>query len=142
MSDGPGPTGPAPLAPGAILGAGLDLASVPLVRQAVKDFGQRYLSRVFTPDELTYCLGRPDPAQPLAAAFAAKEATIKALGVDGPQPPWTSIALRRHQDGACELRLTGLAGELATKQGVHNLHVSVSHTGELAIAAVVATGTL
>lgn len=125
--------------PGNFVAVGVDLASVPLVRRSVRDFGDRYLRRIFTLSELTDCYVSEDPAPRLAARFAAKEATIKALTVDGAHPPWTSIEVRRHPTGWCEMHLTGEAARLARERGIDRLAVSLSHEGEMAAAVVVAT---
>ena len=85
------------------------------------------------------CSVSQDLAPHLAARFAAKEATIKALRVDGAQPPWTSMEVRRHQSGWCEMHLSGKAARLAKTRGINQLAVSLSHEGDLAIAVVVAT---
>ena len=74
-------------APGNLVAVGIDLASVSQVRRSLRDFGDRYLHRVYTPTEIADCCASHDPAPGLAARFAAKEATIKALMVeDRPAP--------------------------------------------------------
>lgn len=132
---------PAPVDPGsgALVSVGIDLTSVDDVRQSLHDFGERFLQRVFTSAELADCSISRDPAPRLAARFAAKEATIKALKVDGPQPPWTSMAVRRHPSGWCDMQLTGPAARLAEERGIGALAVSLSHDGDIAAAIVVAT---
>jgi len=126
-------------APGNLIAVGIDLVSVPEVRQAWHTFGERYLRRVYTSTELVDCRMSADPAPRLAARFAAKEATIKALMVEGAQPPWTSMEVWRHPLGWCEMRLTGHAARIAEERGIGRLAVSLSHEGNLAAAVVVAT---
>ena len=58
------------------LSSGIDLIEIERVQQAIRRHGERFLGRVFTPQELTECNGRVDS---LAARFAAKEAFLKAL---------------------------------------------------------------
>ena len=111
---------------------GIDLTSVAQVRQSLRDFGDRYLHRVFTPTEIADCCASQDPAPHLAARFAAKEATIKALTVEDAQPPWTSIEVRRHPSGWCGIHLTGEAARLAQARGIDRFAVSLSHEGDLA----------
>jgi holo-[acyl-carrier protein] synthase len=121
------------------LSVGIDLVSVTQVRESLREFGDRYLQRVFTTDEITDCSEAEDPAPRFAARFAAKEATIKALKVEGTQPPWTSIQVRRDPSGWCELHLTGEAARLAQERGIEHLALSMSHEGDFATALVVAT---
>jgi holo-[acyl-carrier protein] synthase len=118
---------------------GIDLVSVVQVRDSLREFGDRYVERVFTPDEIADCSASDDPAPRYAARFAAKEATIKALKVEGAQPPWTSIEVRRHPSGWCELHLTGEAARLARDLGLGHFALSMSHEGDYATAVVIAT---
>lgn len=60
---------------------GVDLIEIARVRRAVERWGQRFLRRVFTADELRDCGGRIVRYSSLAARWAAKEAAAKALGV-------------------------------------------------------------
>src|SRR5258707_786032 len=63
-----------------ILGLGFDATDIPRVREVFGRYGDRFLHRVFTDGEIAYCTRHRDPVPSLAARFAAKEATMKALG--------------------------------------------------------------
>ena len=125
--------------PGNFVSAGIDLTSVSQVRLSLREFGDKYLQRVFTPTEIADCCASRDPAPHLAARFAAKEATIKALMVEDAHPHWLSIEVRRHPSGWCDIRLSGKAAELAEAKGIDRFAVSLSHEGDLAAAVVVGT---
>ena len=118
---------------------GTDLVAVKNVAESIAKFGERYLARVFTPSERAYCteVGR-DAASHLAARFAAKEATMKALRPEGDAIDWQSIEVVRMPGGWCELAVTGAARALADKAGITSFSVSLSHDGEYATAVVVA----
>ncbi|MGZ4276221.1 MAG: holo-ACP synthase [Solirubrobacteraceae bacterium] len=121
---------------------GTDLVAVSHVREAVDAFASRYLDRVYTPRELADCRlpgGGHDPAR-LAARFAAKEATLKALRAGDAAIPWTAVEVAGLPDGAPSLRLRGAAAALATSAGAGPLAVSLAHEGEFATAVVVAGG--
>lgn len=81
--------------------------------------------------------GHGDP-QRLAARFAAKEATMKALGRGLGSMGWHDVEVVRAASGAPGLRLTASAAALAERQGVRRWHVSLSHTASVAVAMVVA----
>ena len=91
--------------------------------------------RLFTPAELADAVRDGVPADDpvalrrLAARFAAKEATVKALR--RPRLSWTDIEVRTAPDGAPSLWLHG--------REAHELSVSLTHDGDLAMAFVVAT---
>lgn len=116
------------------------MASVDEVRQAIAQLGERYLRRLFTEHERTFCNQWPDPAPHLAARFAAKEAVIKLLGLTEPQPPWTSIEVRCSGASGEQLVLTGPAALAARERGIDLLKVSLCQCGDNA-AAIVVTGT-
>ena len=64
-----------------ILGHGIDLVSIPRIRDILERQGEHFRARVFTPVERAYCERMQDPAPHFAARFAAKEAFAKALGL-------------------------------------------------------------
>jgi holo-[acyl-carrier protein] synthase len=111
---------------------GIDLTDVEEVRESVRVHGSRYLERVYTDSERRDCAGS---ARRLAASFAAKEATMKALGSEH-QLPWRSIAVQRDRFGRATLQLTGPAAELARARGVSQLDVSFTQASSHAAAVV------
>jgi holo-[acyl-carrier protein] synthase len=119
------------------------VARVDEVASAVRRFGDRYVRRVFTPEEAAYCRAASGTvaARRFAARFAAKEAAVKVLGPDDPWSDWRSIEVRRHQSGRCALVLHGQAAALAAARGIEHMAVSITHDGNLAAAIVVALRT-
>ena len=115
---------------------GIDTVATASIRDAVAAHGDRYLERVYTAQELADCAG---DAERLAARFAAKEATLKALRAGDGGIPWNSIGVRRDPSGFVELVLTGEAAELAERQAIDELAVSLTHEGGFASAVVVAS---
>jgi len=119
---------------------GIDLTSADAVSASLEAHGTRYLERVYTVRERRECAqpsGHADPGR-LAARFAAKEATMKALGRDDEPIPWTSIGVSSDEAGRPSIELTGLAAALARRRGVEELAVSLTHEGQFAAAVVVA----
>jgi holo-[acyl-carrier protein] synthase len=117
------------------LSVGLDLVCTDSVQAAIREHGDRYLQRIYTDGELRDCAG--DPTR-LAARFAVKEATMKALGRDDEPIAWTSIAVDSDHAGRPSVQLTGAAAELARQRGITDLAVSLTHEGPLAAAVVLA----
>ena len=124
---------------------GMDLVSVEEVAASVDHFGDRYVTRLFTPHEIETCRTDDDSAcgrdayavDSLAARFAAKEAVVKVLRPVEVQPDWRSIEIHRMTGGWCEIRLSGQAAELAAEAGIGELTVSLSHEASVAGAVVV-----
>ncbi len=103
------------------------------MRESIDAFGDRYLTRVYTEDELETC--RRDPRL-LAARFAGKEAAMKALACTD-RLPWQSIAVTFDDGGCPALELRGAAELAARAQGVSFVSIALSHVASHAAAVVV-----
>jgi holo-[acyl-carrier protein] synthase len=118
--------------------SGLDLVDVREVDLSVQRFGERYLRRVYTPQEIESCgAGGPRFASRLAARFAAKEAVIKVLRAAELGVDWRSIEVVRADDGAPSLRLAGRVAEAAERQGFFQFSISLTHETDYAGAVVI-----
>lgn len=120
-----------------MIGLGVDSVDVDRFRLVLART-PRLRNRVFTESELDYAARQRDPTQRLAARFAAKEATMKALGVGLGQIRLADIEVSRQPSGAPGLVLHGGAGVLADNLGVSRWWLSMSHTDLVATAVVVA----
>ena len=96
--------------------------------------------RLFTAGELAYARSAADPGPRLSTRFAAKEAVMKALGVGLGAFSFHDVEVVRIGLEAPGLVLSGGAEAMAARQGVSRWHLSLSHTGEVAVALVVAEG--
>lgn len=123
----------------AVIGIGIDIVEVRRLAEVIGRHGERFLTRVFTPREVAYCLSRKRRDEHFAARWAAKEAAFKALRVafEG-AITWRDIEVVTGEMGEPQLRLRGAAAQMARKQGVRRLHLSISHVEPLAVACVVA----
>lgn len=124
-----------------ILGLGLDLVDVSRVARILggpPGRAERFLARVFTSGERAFCDRCADRAERYAARFAAKEAALKALGVPAGLR-FTELEVVRGE-GAPSLSLAGKAAEAARRLGVARVHLTITHDGGMAAAAVVAEG--
>jgi holo-[acyl-carrier protein] synthase len=117
-----------------MLATGVDIIEISRVRGVLERFGQRFLDRVYTPNEIAFCRDRPPN---LAARFAAKEATMKALGSGVRGIGWKDIEVIRHPSGAPSIKLHGRAKARAERLGVKEISVSLSHSRDYAVAFVV-----
>ena len=118
-----------------MLTTGDDIIEIPRIKQTFDRYGERFLKRVFTPDEIAYCRGR---APNLAGRFAAKEATMKALGTGVRGVSWKDIEVIRAESGAPSVKLHGRAKARAERLQVVEISLSISHSREFAVAFVVA----
>ena len=117
-----------------MLRVGVDLIDVARVARALERYGERFYARFFTENERRQCEGQ---AHRLAARFAAKEATAKALGTGIGDVRWVEIEVDGDDRGRPLLILHGNAAIIAAKLGLQVWDVSLSHTNDQAIAFVV-----
>lgn len=123
-----------------VIGTGIDLVEVARVRTACERT-PGLMARLFTPAELAYAAASERHRWPrLAARFAAKEALLKALGTGLRQVKWAEAEVVRDALGRPGFALTGALAELARHKGVAELHLTLSHTDQHAIANVLALG--
>ena len=122
-----------------VIGIGNDLVDLDRFR-VVLDRTPTIVDRLFTEDEQRYARERNDPTERFGARFAAKEATMKALGVGLGEVVMRDIEVVRADSGAPSLRLHGTAASLAAARGVRRWMLTISHTEHLAQAVVVALG--
>jgi holo-[acyl-carrier protein] synthase len=123
-----------------IVGVGTDLVEIDRFRLAMQRRSQLG-ERLFSPDEREYAARHRDPAPRLAARFAAKEAVMKALGVGLGAFKLRDVEVVRQSGGAPVLALHGRASTLADDRGVGRWHLSLTHTGSMAMAVAVASST-
>jgi holo-[acyl-carrier protein] synthase len=120
-----------------ILGVGLDLEEVARIAAMAERWGERFVGRVFTAGERAFAGERAHAAQHLAARFAAKEATLKALGVPSGLS-WKELEVVGGGKQPPRLVLHGRAAEAAARLGATRLHLTLTHAGGLAGAVVIA----
>jgi holo-[acyl-carrier protein] synthase len=121
-----------------ILGVGTDLIEIARIAGSVRRYGDRFLRRIFTPREIEYCQRKKNAAESFAARFAAKEAGAKALGTGISRGVgWLELEVTREPSGRPSLQLSGRAAERAASLGVARISLSLTHSGELALAVVV-----
>ncbi len=124
-----------------VKGIGVDLAQIPRLRRIVERWDERFLRRVFTEAEIAYCRRRRDPIPHLAARFAAKEATLKALGTGLRMGVnWQELEVRRERGQAPVMVLTGRSQAIARARGGSRVLLSLTHDGDYAMAQALLVG--
>lgn len=125
---------------GEVVGVGIDLADVARIRGLLEKYGKSFLSKTFADAEAAHCMARANPAEALAARFAAKEAVAKALGTGfsaGVSPK--GIAIENAPSGAPLARLDEAAQAAMEKIGGKRILVSLTHLKDYAQAVAVIT---
>ena len=121
-----------------IVGMGVDIAEVERIKAGIERYCELFLRRIFTLAERTQCESFRNKFQRYAECFAAKEATMKALGTGwGKGVHWTDIEVVRQKDGSSSIGLYGNARSCADQLAVSRIAVSVTHTSGEALAEVI-----
>jgi holo-[acyl-carrier protein] synthase len=123
--------------PSGLVGLGIDMVDVARFADVLARRPQ-LAERLFTQGERTYAGTLANPAQSLAARFAAKEAAMKALGVGLGAFAFGEVEVQRQPSGLPHLVLSGRAARLASERQVRSWMVSLTHTSSTAAAVVVA----
>jgi holo-[acyl-carrier protein] synthase len=119
-----------------IVGLGVDICEIARMERALARH-PTMRQRVFTPEEIAYCDSKARPAESFAGRFAAREATIKALGGYRGRG-WQDISVTRHPSGAPSIALTGNAKRRADAQGITRVMITFTHEKTNAVAFAIA----
>lgn len=121
-----------------IVGLGLDIAEIDRIEAAITRYGAPFLERLYTPEEVAYCESHKNRFERYAGRFAAKEAAMKALGTGWRHGiRWRDIEVVRAPGGKPTLNLEGVAREFATRLGARNILLTITHSGNFALAQVI-----
>lgn len=121
-----------------IVGLGTDIIETVRIGQVIERHGEAFLHRVFTAGEISYCQKRRKYLQHYAGRWAAKEAVMKVLGTGfAPGIGWKDIEVDTKPSGQPFLRLHGGVRELAERQGIDEILISISHCHTYATATAI-----
>ena len=113
---------------------GVDIVEIARIEEAVTNWGERFLNRIYTDAELKLCHRNPSS---LAVCFASKEAVMKLLGTGVRGVGWKEIETLSHPSGKPLVNLYGGAQTEAERLGLKEIAISLSHSREYAIAMVI-----
>jgi holo-[acyl-carrier protein] synthase len=124
-----------------IVGLGIDISEVDRIREAIERHGDHLLNRVYTAAEIAYCKKHRDPYERYAARFAAKEAAMKALGTGWRRGVrWIDIEVARMPSGQPTIKFHGETEKIAASLGVKQILLTITHSGNIAMAQVIFEG--
>jgi holo-[acyl-carrier protein] synthase len=122
---------------------GVDLVEISKFKELFMKH-EGFVSDIFTVKEADYCAAKKDPYIHFAGRFAAKEAGLKALGIGmsgtGIDNTLKEIEVLNTASGKPELFFHGWAEKISTKRKISQATVSISHSGNYAVATVILTG--
>lgn len=118
-----------------IRGIGTDIIEVSRIEGNISKHGQKFLDKVFTYQEQTYCKSFRESGRNYAGRFAAKEAVVKAFGTGLTEGlNWLDIEILNDPQGKPYLVLSE---SLKIRFENPVIHLSISHCHEYATATAV-----
>ncbi|MEC9053812.1 MAG: holo-ACP synthase [Verrucomicrobiota bacterium] len=121
-----------------IFGIGIDVIEVERIEKAIEESGDRFLDRVFTAEERSYCDKQNRPVIHFAARWAAKEAVAKAFGTGiGELLSWQDMEISRLPSGEPEMILRGGGQLFVEEHGITQIKISLTHARNYAAANAV-----
>ena len=121
-----------------VVGLGTEIVECARVRVMIEEHGERFLTRVYTAEEIRWCQSRKNATEHYAAIWAAKEAVFKCLRVAGRSgAPWSQIEVQFYDDMP-KVKVHGILREWMDKAGVGGIAVSTAFTRHYATATAVA----
>lgn len=118
-----------------ILGIGTDVVEIYRLKKVINEWGNSFLEKIFTENELRYAQARKDFVQHLAARFAAKEAVAKAISTGWSGIfRWKDVEVNNDKNGKPSI---SLAGKLREKLADHKIYISLSHSENIVVAIAV-----
>jgi holo-[acyl-carrier protein] synthase len=119
-----------------IYGVGIDIIKIERMKQVVEKWGRKFLERVFTGNEISYCYEKKEPHLSLSVRFAAKEALIKALGSVSALS-LKDIEVVNSENGKPFFRVADTLEKVLKEKLIKRVHLSLSHEHEYGVACVV-----
>jgi holo-[acyl-carrier protein] synthase len=120
-----------------ICGVGIDLVENDRLAKIITKWGSKFLQRVFSDGEITYCEKHVQASTHFGARFAAKEAFLKALGIGlGMGVKLREIEVVQNKKGKPDIAVSGQAKTEIVKRNIKKMHLSLTHTKSYATAIV------
>ncbi|MBN1559282.1 holo-ACP synthase [candidate division KSB1 bacterium] len=114
---------------------GIDVVDIERMTHMIHRWGDKFLQKILTPREVSYCSEKTGKAASVAARFAVKEALYKALPADlQAATGWLDVEVVNEPSGRPRLNCFG---KIADLQDHFHIHVSISHSKASAVAIVV-----
>ncbi len=114
---------------------GTDIIEIDRIEQDIKQIGEKFINKIFTPNEVKYCESKgKQKYQHYAARFAAKEATFKAISwklENKYDLQWKDIEVINDKEGKPQLKIKNV-----DMIDIQNIDISLSHCRQYAIAYV------
>ena len=118
-----------------IIGIGTDIIKISRIKNMKREFGDKFLNKIFTDEEKEYCEKYDNSSEHYAVRFAAKEAIAKALGLGFEKKlNWKDINITNNEQGKSVVCFNGKIKNVVNN---YSCHISLSHCSDYATAVSV-----
>lgn len=121
-----------------IVATGTEIVETVRIAKMIETHGEQFLERVYTVEEIDFCVQTADAPGHFATRWAAKEAVMKALHCRKRGVRWNEIEVVVRPGAGHQILLTGNAMMCATENDIERLHLSISACRTHAVAYVIA----
>jgi holo-[acyl-carrier protein] synthase len=121
-----------------VVGLGTEIVECARVRALIEEHAERFLTRVYTPDEIRWCQSRPHTTEQFAALWAAKEAVFKSLRVAGRGGAiWSQVEIDQ-RTGTPKVTVRAAVRERMAEAGVGSILLTTAFSRHYATATAIA----
>lgn len=120
-----------------IIGTGIDLVKISRIEDIIFEKENSFLNKIFTEEEKKYIYGKNKSPETIAGMFAGKEAVSKVLGTGLSKVGWKDIEIGHNLKNKPYINLYGEAIRISDELSIDNIHISISHEKEYAIAIAI-----
>src|SRR5947209_11031151 len=122
-----------------IIGIGTDIIECLRIGRMIEQYGELFLTRVYTEREIRYCQGRKHATEHFAGRWAAKEAVLQCLGTGSRRGlSWTDIEIRNDPQGRPQVLMCGASKDQAQRLRISEILITISHCRAYATAYAIA----
>jgi holo-[acyl-carrier protein] synthase len=119
-----------------VIGIGTDIIEIVRIKNSIEKYGDRFLSKIYTPTEIEYCQSKVNKYQHFAARFAAKEAVYKALATGWQEVlSWQEIEIFNEATGMPHVTMRGKLKEFLADE--KSLKISISHSKNYVVSVAI-----
>ena len=119
-----------------VIGIGTDIIEIDRIKNSIEKYGDRFLSKIYTPTEIEYCQSKVNKYQHFAARFAAKESVYKALATGWQEVlSWQEIEIFNEATGMPHVTMRGKLKEFLADD--KSLKISISHSKNYVVSVAI-----
>jgi holo-[acyl-carrier-protein] synthase len=123
-----------------VVGTGVDIVDISRIERILESKKEDFFQKVFTLEEVEYIKSKGESSQTVSGIFASKEAVSKVLGCGIGKVSWKDIEILHDDKNKPYVNLLGNGKIVSYEKGVYNIHISLTHERDYAVAVAIGEG--